>query len=150
MFSKKINFLAYIQIELKDCFQNDGIVLWIVLFSRKLEIVLWIVLFLRKIMIFYFKFVKLYISIVLCCLKMILKNTVKTTTQYNTITQFNLVKLEVFCRNCTLLLYCIVFGTILKKEKNNNTITQYKKLYFFIVLYCVGFGTIKKKNPTTQ
>ena len=97
----------------------------------------------------------------------ILKNRKKPTTQYNIITQYNLVKFKVFCRNCILLLYCIVFkktingsmnllhcvvfGTIRKKQKKKpttqyNTITQYKfvkfkgflwKLYCVIVLYCV-------------
>ena len=84
-------------------------------------------------MIFYFKFVKLYISTVLCCLKIILKNTVKTTTQYNTITQFNLVKFKVFMQKLyfVIVLYCIVlFLEQFKKTRKNattqyNTITQY-------------------------
>ena len=83
---------------------------------------------------------------------MILKNTVKTTTQYNTITQFNLVKLKDFCRNCTLLLYCIVLFSEQFKKIEKKTITQYNLVTFkvFMQLQYVGFGTIKKKQKKSN
>ena len=107
-------------------------------------------------MIFYFKFVKLYISTVLCCLKIIKKKTVKTTTQYNTITQFNLVKFKVFMQKLyfVIVLYCIVL--FLEQKKCNNTIQHnnntfffkfkvfMQKLHFVIVLCCFRN---KLKNP---
>ena len=129
----------------------------------------------EKTRIFSFEFVKLYISIVLCCFIIIQKNTEKTTTQYNTITQYNLVKFKgffaeiVFCY-CIVLCsrYCIVFKKTINGTMNSitalccfqnnqkkkpttqyNTITQYNFVKFKVfcrnctlLLYCVVFGTI--------
>ena len=94
----------------------------------------------------------------------ILKNRKKPTTQYNIITQYNLVKFKVFLQKLyfVIVLYCIVFKKTINGSMNSitplccfwnnkkktekttttqyNTITQYKFVQFkgFLwKLYCV-------------
>ena len=148
MFSKKVKVLGYLQTELKtksivfkknqlsrlhtnrvkglfskwwNCVMNS------IVFKKNRNWIMNSIVF-EKTRIFSFEFVKLYISIVLCCFIIIQKNTEKTTTQYNTITQYNLVKFKgffagiVFCY-CIVLCsrYCIVFKKTINGTMNSIT-----------------------------
>ena len=82
---------------------------------------------------------KLYFVIELYCivlfLEQIKKKEKKPTTQYNTITQYNLVKFKDFLRKlyCVIELYCIVLfleQIKKKKKKTNNTIQHNNTIQF--------------------